>query len=69
MHLYCYSVSMSVIQTSPLDDVGGSNLNVMQAGDSTSSIVLLKRKKKSCPNNMIKASIMFSFAYSYCMYL
>ena len=48
------SVSMSVIQTSPLGSGGVLSHNVLQGGDSTSSIVLLKRKKKSCANNMMK---------------
>ena len=51
---------MSVIQTSPLGSVGGLNQNVLNGADSTSSIVLLKRKKKPCPNNMIKVYLIQS---------
>ena len=51
---------MSVIQTSPLGSAGGSNQNVLNGADSTSSIVLLKRKKKPCPNNMIKVYLIQS---------
>ena len=51
-----FSVSMSVIRTSPLESNGGLNQNMLNGADSTSSIVLLKRKKKSCPNNVVKVS-------------
>ena len=49
-----FSVSMSVIRTSPLESNGGLNQNMLNGADSTSSIVLLKRKKKACPNNVVK---------------
>ena len=51
---------MSVIQTSPLGSAGGLNQNALNGADSTSSIVLLKRKKKPCPNNMIKVYLIQS---------